>query len=150
MSEKDDKAKFRDKCLSPLDRYNCIENIIGQGMPDVNVCVLGVDSWIEFKSPKEPKKPATPLFGSNHKLSQEQKNWHLTQRNAGGISWVLICTDKRWMLLDNRWTDDINELSIEQLLARSSWNAALPIKGDQWIKLRRTLASTKRSLTTTN
>lgn len=117
MSEKVDYKKFRQAVCHPMDRIQRIENILVIGMPDVNFCIEGCEGWIEIKSPIEPKKDSTPLFGSNHKLSQDQKNWFLSQKNAGGKGYILICTDKRWILIDGcKYADIVNEMTTRQLV----------------------------------
>lgn len=118
MSEAKDYKKFREKVIQPLwDRCDRIENVMVLGMPDVNVCINGFESWIEIKSPKEPKRAKTKLFGSNHNLSIDQQNWFLRQKTAGGIGYILICTDKRWMLIDGcKYADVINTMTVGELL----------------------------------
>ena len=122
MSEKKDYQKFKDKFIRFGDRCDRIENLMLLGMPDVNFCAEGAEVWMEIKSPTEPKRETTPLFGSNHKLSQDQKNWFLRQNNAGGIGIILICTDQRWIYIDAcLWADDLNEMTVSELCTQSIW-----------------------------
>ena len=127
MSEVKDYKKFREKVIQlPWDRCDRIENVMVLGMPDVNCCIHGNEFWIEIKSPKEPKRKTTKLFGSNHKLSQDQQNWFLRQANANGLGFVLICTNKRWMLIDGcKHADKINDLTVDELIAISLYNFEL-------------------------
>jgi hypothetical protein len=136
MSESKDYQTLKSKALEPLDRIDRIENFLVIGMPDTNVCVEGTEAWMEFKAPVEPKRATTALFGSNHKLSQEQKNWMLRQRNAGGRCYILIATDKRWMLIDGIHADGLNEATVGELIKWSKWYATKPIKKPQWKMLR--------------
>lgn len=130
MSEKVAYRKFRLAIYDPKkgDRIDRIENIMIVGMPDVNCCIEGCESWMEIKSPTEPKRSTTPLFGSNHKVSQDQKNWFLRQRNAGGRAYLLITTDKRWMLIGSK-IDFVNEMTIEELVSISLYNFELDSNG---------------------
>ncbi|HET8687919.1 MAG TPA: hypothetical protein VFM18_14855 [Methanosarcina sp.] len=137
MSENKDYKKLKANALDPLDRIDRIENVILTGMPDVNYCIEGAEGWIELKSPTEPKRQSTKLFGSNHKLSQEQKNWFLRQRNSGGRGFVLICSDKRWLLIDGCHADSINEMTVEELVGVAIWIAPAPVKGKETWKLLR-------------
>jgi len=137
MSEKKDYQKFRKGIWSPRDRIERVENILVIGMPDVNCCINGVESWIEIKSPTEPKRQTTKLFGSNHKLSQEQMNWFKTQIDAGGYCWVLIITNHRWMIIHGKHADDINNLTISQLVEISSWNKIVPVTKADFNELRK-------------
>ena len=137
MAESSDYKTFKKNMPKPGDRLDRVENVVGTGMPDVNFCSRGVECWIEMKSPKEPKRASTPLFGSNHKLSQDQKNWLLRQCRAGGFSYVLIATDKRWMLISGRHADDLNGLTVLELLSRSVWSTDKPVRDkENWAKLR--------------
>lgn len=137
MSEKNDYQTLRLHVRMMRDRMDRMENGVGVGMPDVNYCIEGVEGWIEIKSPTEPVRPSTPLFGSNHKLSQNQKNWFLLQRRAGGIAWVLICTNKRWMLIEGAHADDVNTLTVEQLRGIAAWHASKYLLGPtNWTVLR--------------
>lgn len=141
MSESKSYAALRSKLLQPGDRIDRIENIIESGTPDINFCSEGVECWIEQKDPTEPKRSSTRLFGSNHKLSQEQKNWFLEQKNAGGRGYVLITTDKRWLLIDGCvHADFINDMTVQELCDISLWQAMKPIRGrEKWMELRKIL-----------
>jgi len=136
MSEKASYRKFVKAVKMPRDRIERVENLIVIGMPDVNYCIEGVEGWIEIKSPKEPKRKTTKLFGSNHKLSQDQMNWLLKQRNACGRCWVLIETDKVWILISGTHADKINDLSVLELINICSWCAEIPVQQTQWALLR--------------
>lgn len=151
MSEKNDYTTLKNGIRAPGDRINRIENAVSIGMPDVNCCIEGSEFWIELKSPIEPKRQTTKLFGSNHKLSQDQMNWMLSQRNAQGQAWVLISTDKRWMLVPIEHTDVINGMSVQEIVSISSWTANKPVKRKtEWEKLRAILVNSKQNRSTTN
>jgi hypothetical protein len=151
MSEKNAYDSLK-KVVSPLDRIDRVENVLVDGMPDVNYCTEGVECWIEIKNPKEPKRDTTPLFGSNHKLSAEQKNWMLRQMNAGGKAFILISTNKRWMLIDGKHADRVNEMTVSALRLIAVWYADKPVKEDKkWEMLRLALkANSKQNRTRTN
>lgn len=132
---------FRQYVIGPRDRCDRVENLTMAGMPDVSYCINGQDGWIEFKSPTEPKKASTPLFGSNHRLSQAQMNWFLRQRNAGGHGWILVCTERRWMLIDGcLYADEINDKTVDELYAMADWKAVRPIIKESWDNLRAILS----------
>ena len=100
MSEKSDYAILKRHLPNGYDRLERVENVCGSGNPDINFCSEGAECWIEMKSPKEPVRKTSKLFGDNHPLLQTQKNWFLRQKNANGRAYILIVTDKRWMLID--------------------------------------------------
>lgn len=109
-------------------RVDRVENELTVGMFDTSYCLDGVEGWMELKSPKEPVRPTTALFGSNHKLSQEQKNWCLRQKQAGGRAFILISTDKRWLLIDGDYADRFNEYTVQDFIDRASWHQTKPIR----------------------
>jgi hypothetical protein len=139
-TEKKDYQILRRNMTKPMDRIDRIENIVGVGNPDINFCAEGVECWIELKSPKEPKRATTPLFGSNHRLSQDQKNWLLRQRNSSGKGWILIASDVRWLLIDGKYGDELNGMTVVELIRVSTWQM---LRGDKdktkWTKLREIL-----------
>jgi len=125
------------KLRTRLDR---VENLMVDGMPDVNMCIDGHEFWIELKSPIEPKRPGTPLFGSNHQVTLEQRNWMLRHLAAGGVGFYLISTPKRWMLIPGRHHDEINKMTVMELLDVSLWTTNKPLRSNEpWIKLREAL-----------
>ena len=141
MSEKSDWVLLRDKMkFYPRDRWDRMENGVGVGMPDINFCMNGKEGWIEIKSPTEPKRPDTPLFGSNHPVSQEQKNWFKRQALAGGRAYVLIGTDKRWLLIHGKHADAVNILTVDDLIGIAEWFALKPVRDIMaWSNLREAL-----------
>lgn len=140
MSEKSDYATLKRNLSNGYDRLERVENVCGSGNPDINFCSEGVECWIEMKSPKEPVRKTSKLFGDNHPLLQTQKNWFLRQKNAKGRAYILIATDKRWMLIDGcRYGDEVNNMTVTQLTKRAYWWAMKPLKKEQWEDLRSTL-----------
>jgi hypothetical protein len=146
MSTRESKVFTRLKgyICHPDDRFDRIENGLAPGWPDVNYVLAGVEGWIELKAPVEPVKPSTPLFGSNHQVSLDQRNWFLRQLNARGRCWLLIGTDKRLMLLHG-WLvahQDVNKLTIDQLRksGHCRWECVPPVKDQfEWATLRTAL-----------
>jgi hypothetical protein len=142
MSEKNAYATLKDKVFKPMDRVSRVENALETGMPDVNYCIKSVEGWIEIKYPTEPKRENTRLFGSSHKFSQDQLNWILEQRNAGGIVWLFIVTDKRYILVNSKWAEYINDMTLWQILVESSWAALKPNRNAKlWEELWKILAN---------
>jgi hypothetical protein len=140
MSESKDYKIFRGNVFEYGDRIDRVENSMVAGAPDINMCIEGTELWIEQKSPKEPSRVSTPLFGSNHRISQNQKNWFLRQRKAGGRCYFLVSSDKRWMLLPGSMADKINEMTVSELLEQCIWSCDKPIRDEeQWKQLRTTL-----------
>jgi hypothetical protein len=141
MSEKNAYKLLKKHLVLPCsDRIDRIETRIIQGVPDVNLCLDGgYEMWIEIKSPVEPKKQSTPLFGSNHKVSQEQKNWFHRQLASGGRGFFLIYTDKRIILLNGKFYDEINAMPLSEILDKADWHTTKPVRKNEWNKLREAL-----------
>lgn len=140
MAESTDYKNFKKNVPQAGDRLDRVENVVVTGMPDINFCSGGVECWIEQKSPIEPKRKTTPLFGSNHKVSQEQANWMLRQRKAGGRCYFLISTDKRWILVGGFLADQLNTMTVDEIVEQAVWSTMKPVKDkEQWQTLRREL-----------
>lgn len=140
MSERAAYQNFKKNVGRVGDRIDRIENCLVPGMPDINCCLNGTEVWIELKTPVEPKKRTTPLFGSNHKVSQDQANWMLRQKIAGGRAYFLISTDKRLALLASHFSMLINDMTIDEMIDNSSWSATKPLRDkDTWQVLREVL-----------
>lgn len=116
------------------DRLDRVENIVVDGMPDVNGCFSGREFWIETKCPTEPKRDGTPLFGSNHDLSLGQRNWALRQMNAGGNVFFYIVTDKWRFLVHGRYADRLNSMTVREigLISFGNWEVGQYKRG--WIR----------------
>lgn len=143
MSENNAQAFLRRALvIGPNDRLERVENILVPGMPDVNGCINGKEFWIENKEPSEPKRGNTPLFGSNHRFSQDQLNWFLKQRNAGGRAYAFVWTDRRGMLFQSKHADLLNTLTVSQMLQIALWHEEKPVYIDGRNALRSILVCT--------
>ena len=107
-------------------------------MPDISCVLSGADIWIESKQPQEPKRRTTPLFGSNHKFTLEQRNWMLTHKRAGGRCFGFILTGKWRIMLDGSTVASagINAMPLYQIIQESIWHSEAPVFKDEWDKLR--------------
>ena len=93
-----------------------VENIVGDGMPDVYVTAPAVSVWVELKAPNPPKREATRVLGDEG-LRQSQKNWHIQKTRLGLITWILIRerrTGRMW-LVSGQWADSINDMTATEL-----------------------------------
>lgn len=81
-------SKARDQMDLPV-HIERVENIAGAGHPDVELCYMGVQNWIEQKAAHRPARPSTKLrFGSP--LRDSQVEWAKKRIAAGGRVWYLI------------------------------------------------------------
>ena len=135
--EKKAYAAFRKNVMRRADRINRVESPITPGMPDVSCCLRGGNEfWLEIKAPTEPVRLTTPLFGSNHKLSRDQANWIRSQIQAGGKAYIYISTDKRNVLICGTLADEINKLTVAEIVENSLWHAPKPVEAERWESLR--------------
>lgn len=135
------------KMIKPLDRLDRIENSFGEGYPDTNMTLDAEDVWVELKAPVEPKRPTTPLMTSNgnHPLLESQINWFIRQRQAGGIAFVLVRTDKRIMLVDGTlYAELFNSWTVHEMVINSIFTCAVPTPALEWRKLRATIFTASR------
>jgi hypothetical protein len=91
-----------------------IEDGLTAGVPDVNVCLAGVESWMEIKT--------------GHKLSPEQRKWLVTRARAGGRVFVLRQKGKQLQLFDGVQAAlylDRDEDQLENLAA--DWDSILGV-----------------------
>lgn len=142
MSEKNSYRKFRSNILRANDRINRVENIYLDGMFDVNCCINGNEFWMEIKTPDEPFRKATPLFGSNHKFSIDQINWAISQCNAGGRCYAYIETNLRAMLIDLNDIDIslINTFTVDEFIELAIWVCPRPVRKKYWDSFREAIA----------
>ena len=129
-------SKFWGRIVNGLWRgnrvLNRIENGVLDGMPDSYYCIEGTGGWIELKCPQEPKRGTTPLFSGNHPLSLAQRNWLLSHHQAGGISWVAIETESTMLLIEGRFSDFINTLTLEQMKQFANFWCSRPVSENDW------------------
>lgn len=89
-------------------RMDRVENGVVEGMPDVNMCAGGVDTWVELKYvDRWPSRANTFVLGK-YGLRPEQINWHLRQARAGGKSWILVGVGKEMYLARGGMVRDVN------------------------------------------
>lgn len=128
MSENNAQSFLRRALIaSPHDRVDQVENLVMVGMPDTNCCISGREFWVENKEPREPKRSSTRLFGSNHCFSQEQINWSLRQRNAGGTVYGFIWTDKRGILIPGALFEGVNDMTVDEIVEHAHWASTKPV-----------------------
>lgn len=115
-----------------LERY---ENLVGVGGPDTLVLHQGVVTWVELKQVESPPaRAATRLIPSGKGLSRDQMNWHLSWRQNGGRSMVLVGLERSELfLVPNTHTDELNLMTRERMrevsLARNWIEVAEVLKG---------------------
>ena len=103
-----------------------IENMVGEGTPDVEGCIDSVQIWAELKSCARPARSTTPI---RPKKRQSQTDWHRDRTQAGFKNlFVLIQVGeasqaKLYLIpgnLANQITSTENELELMSVLSYSS------------------------------
>lgn len=107
-----------------------VENAAGAGMPDVHVRARGIETWVELKVAKLPKRATTRVMGSKG-LNPYQINWHLQQASFGLSSFVLLRDDENGVyLLPGRLSKHMNDYTREELRICAmalSWGRAFQV-----------------------
>ena len=80
------------------------EDKLTPGIPDMNVCVQGMEIWLEGKAAALPKRDTSTLrFGSKGEPRLAfQRNWLSARRKAGGCAFFWAKIDGfGWVLFDD-------------------------------------------------
>ncbi len=107
----------------PTHRLERIENMVGDGIPDVWCICNGVVRPCELKAVYSmPHRASTPVMGRGG-LRQEQKNWHMDWAKFGGRSVIIlgvgVGAHRQLIALDGRDADWANTGNWAQLCALS-------------------------------
>lgn len=127
--------RFWARVRAPLVRAGAflerIENIVGEGTPDVHGLADDVAFWMELKAvAAAPKRASSKLLGITHGLNNEQINWHLTYAQRGGNNWVLIGVGSREaILVHGKHALSINSASRDELISFCAAHVQSP---SQW------------------
>jgi hypothetical protein len=97
----------------PRAHFQRIESRVGPGVPDVNMCYRGVESWLELKVVKRPKRGG-PL---HPRVRAAQVAWLARRRKAGGNAWLLLGIDTDVLLFDGAVAADVGRGGLESELA---------------------------------
>lgn len=97
MTEQALNTKLRDYFKQHGADFCRIENGAGAGMPDINICLLGMEAWVESKLDMDRKG----VF-----LRKEQYAWGVRRANAGGTVVVVAWDDRNLHYL--LWQYDTN------------------------------------------
>lgn len=110
-----------------------IENLVGDGMPDVYIGRTG--KWVELKAPSRiPVRRQTPLLGKEG-LRLSQVNWflkHNTMPEAPNAYILIRTVERELLLIPGDAAEEVNQLSLSEL---RKINAA-----DSWEKIKEALS----------
>jgi hypothetical protein len=104
-----------------------VENVVGEGMPDVYVGTNG--NWVELKAPSANReKDGQSLLGDAEGLRISQKNWHLKNSSHPNAprSFILIrLPNHKLFLLSGHLAPVINAMnysSVEKVALAWTWD----------------------------
>lgn len=118
MSRKPEQLLWdRLRAARPADLFmERVENLVGEGRPDVDALWRGLFTPIELKAqPQLPARDATRVFGDDG-LSVEQRNWHLRWSMHGGSSLVVAQAGTLLIAWDGRRADEFNAAPLATLI----------------------------------
>jgi hypothetical protein len=99
-----------------------VENVVGDGTPDVVYCYKGVEGWIELKYRADyPKRENTPVFPDGEGLRFAQKLWLAEHAAAGGRCWIFSRVRYTWMLHHGSWAFRFNLMGMADLEQTATW-----------------------------
>jgi len=88
----------------PRIHWQRIENSVGEGVPDINFCLDGVEFWVECKW-----TPSVKGARFSHPLTAGQCAWLLKRVHAGRSAWVLARRVDTFKLWHGSWAREILE-----------------------------------------
>ena len=98
--------------------FQSIEDRFSTGIPDLNLCIAGVDVWIELKQiGKFPERFDTTLKTSLAHLTNDQMNWLLKRIKHGGKAFILLRVQMpcQWFLIAGKDAHELKGWTQEQL-----------------------------------
>lgn len=120
--------------VSPHGHIERIENMVGNGMPDVTFCILpGIEGFIELKwAPRWPKDP-TVILKLKH-FTPQQRIWLRQRTRAGGRCYVLLQVGDDRILLTGEWAQRHLGLDATKadITANALFGSRLPLTS--WIR----------------
>lgn len=128
--------KFWDRTrrnICPILHAERIENLVDVGTPDLLVLAPNnVVTPVELKAVLTfPVRAATPVLGRDG-LNKDQKNWHLSWKQNGGRSAILVGVGSHeQFLFSGAWHDELNELPTAAFRANAitGWREII-----EWLK----------------
>ena len=128
--------RFRNNCGHDL-RLERIENMVGDGIPDVLALGDGVVTFVELKcNPQRPLRMTSQALGRKYGPRPSQRAWHLDWARRGGKSLFLVEVQRELFLHDGLCADHLHEYSmndmVEQSLAGSWRDIIYLLKSGSW------------------
>lgn len=101
-----------------------VENLVGDGMPDVYTCDKRLTTgglkksfcWVELKAANLPKRSTTKLKMSEG-VRTSQVNWHMKAQTKGLDTFILLRVEeamKEPLLIDGSLAGEVNSFTFDQ------------------------------------
>ena len=106
-----DAMKRAAKKHAPRAWMQRVENLAGDGMPDVHASHDAIESWVELKAAKMPKRATTKLQMSEG-LRASQINWHMKAQTKGLRTFILVRVEgmeRHPLLINGCWASAFND-----------------------------------------
>lgn len=139
MSESNTWSRLREGLLGyePLIDLSRVENVVENGMPDVNFCSSGREGWIELKhTATVPARASTPVFKTGG-LRKEQEVWIDRRTRRGGRVFIYAQIGEGLILVHGVYAKQFNSMTLSQLGRIARWKHAGP--NPDWKELFRAL-----------
>lgn len=105
------------RALTGRVRVERVENVVGEGTPDVLLLKAGCVTWCELKAVEEyPVRQHTRVLGDDG-LNVAQRNWHLDWARWGGFSIIVVGVADDLFVLRGELADEVNDMSRVALAA---------------------------------
>ena len=129
--------RFRKNCGNDL-RLERIENLVGEGIPDVLACSGGVVTFVELKCrPQAPSRITSKALGRKYGPRRSQVAWHEDWARSGGRSVFLVEVQGEVFLHDGMCAPHLHEYTMVDIVNNSlcggSWRDIIyKLKTEDW------------------
>lgn len=100
-----------------------VENIVASGMPDVNFCYQGQETWVEIKVIQRPARE-TSLLRIDH-FTDIQRQFIARRVSAGGRVCLLLVIDGQFVLFGGSRCLLLGKKSYQWVLKNGLWKKNL-------------------------
>lgn len=125
-----DAMQRRSKSRRAMPWLQRIENVVGDGIPDVVCVVAGRTVWVELKAPPGRRRITSLLLGGGG-LRQSQINWHVKSQSKGAETYTLIKDGNgELFLVGAEWSSKLNELTVadvREVRAAATWDGIFDV-----------------------
>lgn len=118
-----------------------IENLVGEGVPDVHLLRRqdGSQHWLELKSvPVLPVRAATRVFGTAG-LRADQIAWLYGRAHSEGSVWILASAADWTFFISGIWARGFNSMALSELQDCSAYAFVGKVSGEHYLRVSKIL-----------